>query len=54
MHTTSGTVMKSTGVSYSKSTRMGVHIRVENVFTFAIGVVNGPSFSDIFSGGVSE
>ena len=54
MHTTSGTVMKSTGVSYSKSTRMGVHIRVENVFISAIEAVNGLPFSDIFSGGISK
>ena len=40
MHTTSGTVMKSTGVSYSKCTRIGVRIRVENVFISATGNVS--------------
>ncbi len=54
MHTTSGTVMKSTGVSYSKCARIGVHIRVENVFISAIGIVNGLSILNVFSGDVSE
>lgn len=44
--------MKSTGVSYGNSTRIGVRRNIENMYIPDCGAVNRQPFPGTFSGGV--
>ena len=46
--------MKSTGVSYRKSTRIGVRVTIENTFIVLSGIVNETLILSSFLGGGVE